>query len=121
MKATLALISLTLLPFFNLAQNSLVGDGFGGRLWYEPTNYGVGSYSAYAFCNDTCLGTGQQLYGWGDNSYNQLGLGIANGASGVFGTNDPTPIPNLNNVKFFSAGYSLSAIKMDNTGWVCGI
>ena len=34
------------------SQNSLVGDGFGGRLWYQPYNYTVGSYSAYTICGD---------------------------------------------------------------------
>jgi hypothetical protein len=54
----------------------MVGDGFGGRLWYNPTNYTVGSYSAYSLCYDIC-GTGEtQLYGWGANGYNQLGLGV---------------------------------------------
>lgn len=70
-------IVLFLTSNFSFAQNSMVGDGFGGRLWYNPTNYTVGSYSAYSICQDIC-GTGEtQLYGWGDNGYNQLGLGIS--------------------------------------------
>lgn len=93
------------------AQNSMVGDGFGGRLWYSPTNYTVGSYSAYSICYDDS----SQLYGWGSNGSNQLGLG-----SSIFGVNVPTPIPNMTNVKYFSTGYNMGAIKNDNSGWIWG-
>jgi len=93
----------------------MVGDGFGGRLWYNPTNYTVGSYSAYSLCYDIC-GTGEtQLYGWGANGYNQLGLG-----SSIFDDSIPTPIPNMNNVAYYSTGYIMGAIKNDSTGWAWG-
>jgi len=46
------------------AQNSMVGDGFGGRLWYRPTNYTVGSYSGFSLCySDPCDSSSNQLYG----------------------------------------------------------
>jgi hypothetical protein len=40
-----------------LSQNLMVGDGFGGRLWYKPYNYTTGSYSAYTICGEE-----KQLY-----------------------------------------------------------
>lgn len=101
-----------LFPAILFSQNSLVGDGFGGRKWYEPTNFAVGSYSGYSICYDE---SPNQLYGWGNNSYNQLGLGI-----GVPGVHVPTAIPNMSDVKYFSAGYIMGGIKNDNTGWVWG-
>ncbi len=98
-----------------LAQNSMVGDGFGGRLWYNPTNYTVGSYSGYSICTaDDCSGT-NQLYGWGANNYGQLGY-----SSATTGFDVPTAIPNMTDVKYYSCGYSMAAIKNDNTGWVWG-
>jgi gliding motility-associated-like protein len=98
-----------------LAQNSMVGDGFGGRLWYNPTNYTVGSYSGYSICTaDDCSGT-NQLYGWGANNYGQLGYSLATAGFDV-----PTAIPNMTDVKYYSCGYSMAAIKNDNTGWVWG-
>lgn len=89
----------------------MVGDGFGGRLWYSPTNYTTGSYSGYSICHDDS----SQLYGWGSNFTNQLGLGI-----GILGVNVPTAIPNMTNTKYFSTGYIMGAIKNDNTGWAWG-
>ncbi len=98
-----------------LAQNSMVGDGFGGRLWYNPTNYTVGSYSGYSICTaDDCSGT-NQLYGWGANNYGQLGYSLATAGFDV-----PTAIPNMTDVKYYSCGYTMAAIKNDNTGWVWG-
>lgn len=109
------IVSFLFLTNINYAQNSMVGDGFGGRLWYNPTNYTVGSYSAYSLCYDIC-GTGEtQLYGWGDNNTNQLGLGIS-----VWGDSIPRPIPNMNNVTYYSTGYIMGAIKNDSTGWAWG-
>jgi len=96
-----------------MTQNSMVGDGFGGRSWYTPTNYTVGSYSAYSICFDNC--DSNQLYGWGLNNYNQLGLGLSNPGSSV-----PQAIPKMSNVKYYSTGYLMGAIKNDNTGWAWG-
>lgn len=99
------------------AQNSMVGDGFGGRLWYKPTNYTVGSYSGYSICySGLCNNGPNQLYAWGSNIYGQLGYDRF-ALSGVI---TPTPIPNMNNVKFYSTGYCMGAIKNDSTGWVWG-
>jgi gliding motility-associated-like protein len=98
------------------AQNSMVGDGFGGRLWYNPTNYTVGSYSAYSICSsEDCSGT-NELYGWGGNSYGNLGFPLT-----TIGFDVPTAIPNMTDVKYYSCGYSMAAIKNDNTGWAWGI
>jgi gliding motility-associated-like protein len=96
-----------------LAQNSMVGDGFGGRLWYKPSNYTVGSYSAYTICGDSC-GANNQLYGWGENVYGQLGNG--NNIS----TTASVAVIGMTNVRYYSTGYCMGAIKNDNTAWVWG-
>ena len=108
MKSPISFIFLALFINYSTAQNSMVGDGFGGRLWYSPTNYTVGSYSAYSVCYEQCEDSPNQLYGWGNNGSNQLGLGFSIG-----GVNIPTPIPNMTNVKFYSTGYDMGAIKKD--------
>ena len=96
----------------------MVGDGFGGRLWYQPTNYTVGSYSAYSICyTGPCSNGANQLYGWGSNLSEQLGYSISVIPNGV---TTPTPIPNMTNVKYYSTGYIMGAIKNDNSGWVWG-
>ena len=87
----------------------MVGDGFGGRLWYKPQNYTVGSYSAYTVCGDSF-----QLYGWGSNGTGQLGDGTRNS------TSSPVKALGMTNVKFYSTGYNMGAIKWDSTGWVWG-
>ena len=100
------------------AQNSMVGDGFGGRLWYQPTNYTVGSYSGYSICyTGPCSNGANQLYGWGSNYSEQLGYSLSVIPIGV---TTPTPIPNMTNVKYYSTGYIMGAIKNDNSGWVWG-
>jgi len=91
------------------AQNSMIGDGFGGRLWYSPTNYSVGSYSGYSVCGDS-----NQLFGWGDNSKGQLGNG--NKTSTILAVK----AIGMTNVKFYTCGYYMAVIKKDNTGWVWG-
>jgi gliding motility-associated-like protein len=109
--ALLLLIACTL-----SAQNSMVGDGFGGRLWYKPTNYTVGSYSAYSLCySNLCDSSSNQLYGWGSNVNGELGLGFT-----TTGTMAPVAIPGMNNLKYYSTGYNMGAIKNDGTGWVWG-
>ncbi|HOJ91601.1 MAG TPA: hypothetical protein PLH86_10905, partial [Saprospiraceae bacterium] len=100
-------------------QNSLVGDGFGGRLWYVPSNYCVGSYSAYSVCyTDTCGNSlANQLYAWGSNSTRQLGI---DSTGALLGSNTPTKVIGINNVKFYTCGYYMAAIKQDNSGWMWG-
>lgn len=99
-----------------LGQNSMVGDGFGGRLWYRPTNYTVGSYSAFSVCyTDPCDSTSNQLYGWGGDNVGEL----ANGP-GFNCTSTPAAIPGISDVQYFSTGYWMGAIKNDATGWVWG-
>ena len=101
------------------AQNSLVGDGFGGRLWYVPSNYCVGSYSAYSVCyTDTCGNSlANQLYAWGSNSTRQLGI---DSTGALLGSNTPTKVIGMSNVKFYTCGYYMAAIKHDNSGWMWG-
>ncbi len=95
----------------------MVGDGFGGRLWYKPTNYTVGSYSAFSICYSGLCGTGtNQLYGWGRNLEAVLGYDPLI----VPSSNVPIPIPNMTNLKYYSTGYNMGAIKNDGTGWVWG-
>lgn len=94
----------------------MIGDGFGGRKWYSPTNYSVGSYAAYSVCYDDCYTTSEnQLFGWGSNFRNTLGLGPT-----VTDTIYPTPIPFMGDVQYFSAGYVMGVIKRDSTGWAWG-
>ncbi len=91
------------------AQNSMTGDGFGGRSWYKAHNYQVGAYSAYTVC-----GVDSQLYGWGSNFYGEIGNGT------VTSTDTAIAVPGMNNVKFYTTGYIMVAIKSDNTAWVWG-
>ena len=92
-----------------LAQNSLLGDGFGGRLWYQSYNYSVGSYSGYTVC-----GENNQLYAWGENSKGQLGDGTK--VPRIL----PTKVVGMADVSYYTAGYYSAAIKKDASGWVWG-
>jgi gliding motility-associated-like protein len=108
---------LALLTTASVAQNSMIGDGFGGRLWYRPTNYTVGSYSAFSLCySDPCDSSSNQLYGWGGDNVGELGDGQIGNCSYV-----PVAIPGMNNVRYFSTGYWMGVIRNDGTGWVWGI
>lgn len=101
---------LILCSFYNLyAQNSLIGDGFGGRGWYVPHNYQVGSYSAYTVC-----GANNQLYGWGYNLHGELGDGTYSSS------NTPVAALGMTEVKFYTTGYITGVIKNNNTAWVFG-
>jgi gliding motility-associated-like protein len=89
---------------FTQAQNSIVGDGFGGRLWYNPYNYAVGSYSGHTVC-----GPERSLYSWG---------------LGPMGDSVGTPISNviykavgIDSVMYYTTGYVMAAIRSDNSGW----
>jgi len=105
---------LLLITTTTMAQNSMVGDGFGGRLWYRPTNYTVGSYTAFSLCySDPCDSSSNQLYGWGSDAFGQLGNGPGPNGSAV-----PVAIGGMNNVRYFTAGYLVGAIKNDGTGWI---
>lgn len=88
----------------------MTGDGFGGRAWYKPTNYAVGSYCAFNIC-----GLEKQIYGWGSNYQNVLGEG-----TNATGYSTPVAAIGMNNVKYVTSGYVTAAIKTDNTGWVWG-
>lgn len=95
------------------SQNGIIGDGFGGRLWYKPTNYSVGSYSGFTVCDKE---HDNQLIGWGSNAYGELGVSSAI----LYGSNVPVEVPNIYNVKYYTTGYNMAAIKQDNSGWVWG-
>lgn len=100
-------------PIMLFSQNSMIGDGFGGRLWYTPYNYTVGSYSGYTICGDAC-GNNNQLYGWGGNYYYQLGDGTN------ISSTPPVAAIGMTDVKFYTTGYCMAVIKNDNTGWAWG-
>jgi len=105
----LLLMLLSLNSWIGISQNSMIGDGFGGRLWYKPYNYTVGSYSAYTICGDSL-----QLFGWGDNSFGELGDGTKSS------TISPIRVKGMDQVKYYSTGYLMGAIKTDATAWVWG-
>lgn len=103
-------ISLVSISFNAPAQNSMTGDGFGGRSWYKAHNYQVGAYSAYTVCDSN-----NQLYGWGHNEYGELGSGTTNN------TLAPVKALGMTQVQFYSTGYVSAAIKDDKTAWVWGL
>jgi alpha-tubulin suppressor-like RCC1 family protein len=109
MKTYLSFILVLFISHLVQAQNSLVGDGFGGRKWYKPYNYTVGSYSAYAIC-----GEAKQLYAWGGNGYGQLG------DYSFVPRPKPVKVLGMDYVKYYSTGYVMGAIKEDSTGWIWG-
>lgn len=96
-------------PLLGSAQNSMIGDGFGGRSWYKPYNYTVGSYSAYTVCGDS-----DQLYSWGGNNHFELGDGSQ------ISTTNPVKAMGMTNILYYSTGYNMGAIKKDSTGWIWG-
>ena len=69
------------------AQTAFIGDMFGGRLWYFPTNFSVGSYSAHTVCGDS-----NQLYSWGSNVHGELGFG------NIPSQYLPVKVPGMNNI-----------------------
>ena len=89
----------------------MVGDGFGGRLWYTPTNYEVGPYTAFAICGDN-----RQLISWGANYGGVMG----DTRLSQYGTSSSNSVPNMHSVKQMSVGYVTGAIKFDHSGWVWG-
>ncbi|MES2850427.1 MAG: T9SS type A sorting domain-containing protein [Bacteroidota bacterium] len=112
MRKPLLLTMTLLLIFFSndlYAQNSMTGDGFGGRSWYKAHNYQVGAYTAFTVCGDS-----NQLYAWGSNNNGELGNGTH--VSSVM----PTAVISMTNVKFYTTGYLSAVIKVDQTAWVWG-
>lgn len=88
----------------------MVGDGFGGRLWYKPYNYSAGCYSAFAVCTDD-----NQLYSWGHNLHGELGIGS------TIATTTPHKVDGMSDVFYYSVGYMSGAIKGDLSAWVWGL
>lgn len=105
-----------------LAQDNFVGDGFGGRSWYKPSNLDAGWNSGAAILNG-------QLYMWGDAGnagdyslliqpypgVNYLGVPTTNGLYA-----NPYPAPGFANTKLISLDYLAGAIKTDGSGWAWG-
>ena len=90
-----------------LSQNTIVGDSFGGRLWYKPTNLSSYSYGGFITC-----GPEKKLYGWG---YSHTSLIIKNQIYPIY---TPQPVYNLSNVKYHSGGYYAGVIKTNDSGFV---
>lgn len=97
-------------------QNTIIGDGFGGRSWYKPSNFRAYSYGGFSIC-----GEDRKLYGWG-----YYGTGVVDksptGKRGKTygGWIKYTPIHshNLSNVKYVSAGYAAAVIKTNDSAYV---
>ena len=87
----------------------MTGDGFGGRSWYKPYNYQVGSYYASTVCLPD-----SQLYVWGGNNTHVF----ANIT--MTGSDTGIAVPGMNHIKFSSMGYMAAVLKTDNTAWVWG-
>ena len=86
-------------------QNSIVGDGFGGRLWYKPTNVSCAPYGAFTTCNG-------EMFGWGIKSYTYSLIG---NYSNYF---QPRKVRNIGKVKYHSAGYVMTVIRDNDSGYV---
>jgi gliding motility-associated-like protein len=86
-------------------QNSIVGDGFGGRLWYKPTNVSCAPYGAFTTCNG-------EMFGWGIkyNTYKLVGDYV-----NYF---QPRKVQNIGKVKYHSAGYVMTVIRDNDSGYV---
>ena len=92
-----------------MAQNSMIGDGFGGRDWYAPFSVSVGSYSGFAVC-----GNDDQLYAWGLNAHGELGTG------NKIHSNIPVKVTGMDDVFFYSTGYLSGCIRGDQSLWIWG-
>ncbi len=88
-------------------QNSIVGDGFGGRLWYKPCNVSAAPYGAFT----TCSG---KLYGWGIKYSTTRLITLVNSTTFFF----PKHVHNLENIRYHSAGYTMTAIKYNDSGFI---
>lgn len=87
------------------AQNSIVGDGFGGRLWYKPTNVSCAPYGAFTTCNG-------EMFGWGikSNTYSLIGY--------YYTYFQPRKVLRIGKVKYHSAGYVMTVIGDNDSGYV---
>lgn len=108
--AAFLIILLTYIPAELYGQNSLTGDGFGGRSWYVSYNYHVGSYCGFTVC-----GPNNQLFGWGNNNQGELG----NGSN--LSTTAPVEASNMTDVVFYTSGYITSVIRKDSSAWAWGL
>lgn len=89
-----------------ICQNSIVGDGFGGRSWYKPCNISAGSYTAFTTCDG-------ELYGWGTNPETIKLIGYS--ADGYY---KPKPVYGLKNIKYHAGGYFMTAINYNDSAFV---
>ena len=106
---TMLWVMVLLSSLSTFAQNSMVGDGFGGRAGYDPINYRHNLNTAFAVC-----GANKQLYAWGDNSNMQFGTGSYTPVSSA----TPVAVPGMTNVRMFAGSYTNIAIKNDGTVWM---
>ena len=88
-------------------QNSIVGDGFGGRLWYKPCNVSAAPYGAFTTCNG-------ELFGWGVYEKTTSLISLNNNQR-YFA---PTPVHNLKNIRYHSAGYTMTVINDNDSGFI---
>ena len=88
-------------------QNSIVGDGFGGRLWYKPCNVSAAPYGAFTTCNG-------ELFGWGVREKTTSLISLDNNQRYF----TPKPVHQLKNIRYHSAGYTMTAIKDNDSGFI---
>jgi gliding motility-associated-like protein len=87
----------------------MVSNGFGGRLWYQPSNFIAGEYSIYYKCSE-----GESLSGWGDYYYGAIK------PEGALASDHPKSIENISNVSYCSASRLVSAINSEGQGYIWG-
>lgn len=92
-------------------QNTIVGDGFGARSWYKPSNFSSWSYGGFAIC-----GKEQRLYGWGYNK-NHSPLISKDYTADVI-NQVPVQVFNLSGIKYHSGGYMTGVIKNNDSAYV---
>jgi hypothetical protein len=76
-------------------------------LWYKPCNVSAAPYGAFTTCNG-------ELFGWGVREKTTLLISLDNNQRYF----TPKPVHHLKNVRYHSAGYTMTAIKDNDSGFI---